>query len=414
MKLTDTKIKTAKPREKGYRLSDGAGLYLWIAPSGVKSWQYRYKLAGKPQMATLDRYPSMGLADAREAAREARSKVAEGRHLTTAKRIAKATMVASQAKTFEALAAEWVEAAAKPKGKRRGWSADHKVKVTASIKRHLSELNGLPVDSITAAICFPVLQRTEARAPILAGKVRQRLDAILDYAVLSGLIDRNPLPKMPGVESNNLPAVLSQKGIGEILRAADKAQTRSSGMKRAHLLCALTAQRIQTVVSATWADVDLESGTWTIEREQMKRKDAERGVHVVPLPPDLLRQMTEWKRADGHGAKWVCPNESGKGPVTREGVEVFYRRKLDLSGKHSPHSWRSVFKTWSLEAGEDNDVVRAQMDHIKKDRTEAAYDRSTRLEQRRVLMARHEERLLAARDGRKAAASNVVALRGAA
>ena len=44
--LTDTKIKSLKPRPERYRVSDSAGLMLEVMPSGAKIWRYRYQLHG--------------------------------------------------------------------------------------------------------------------------------------------------------------------------------------------------------------------------------------------------------------------------------------------------------------------------------------------------------------------------------
>ena len=104
---------------------------------------------------------------------------------------------------------------------------------------------------------------------------------------------------------------------------------------------------------------------------------------------------------DGDGAVYVCPAPHSDGHITREAVEKFYRRTLDLSRKHSPHSWRSVLSTWANDAGEDADVVEAQLDHARGGKVKAAYDRAKRLERRADLMAWHEEALIAARDGAK-------------
>ena len=131
----------------------------------------------------------------------------------------------------------------------------------------------------------------------------------------------------------------------------------------------------------------------------MKRKDAERGPHVVPIPPRLLAMMKEWRHTDGEDAVYVCPAPHTDSHITREAVEKFYRRTLDLSRKHSPHSWRSVLSTWANDAGEDADAVEAQLDHATGGKVKAAYDRAKRLERRADLMAWHEEALVAARDG---------------
>jgi len=186
--------------------------------------------------------------------------------------------------------------------------------------------------------------------------------------------------------------------VGEILRAADKADA-GRGVRRAHLIATFTAQRVGEIVPATWDEIDLSTGLWAIPRERMKRKDVDRGPHIVPIPQRLLEQMREWKRADGKDATYICPARSGEGAITREAVEKFYRRTLNLSGKHSPHSWRSVLSTWGNDAGEDADAVEAQLDHVTGNKVKSAYDRAQRLQRRADLMAWHEQALLSARDG---------------
>lgn len=396
--LKDVHIRNAKPREKPYRLRDGGGLYLFVPPSGVRAWQYRYVLEGKEQCATLGKLSDEhGLTWARAEAERARADAAAGKHVTVEKRIARAKRAANAAATFETTAAAWVKAEAR----RARWTSNYEAEVEASLKNHLGKLNALPVPDITAAIAAPILRRIERDAPDMAKKVRQRLRAILDYAAEDGIISMNPIPparRRAQVERRHLPAVLERTEVGAILRAADVSEV-TRGVRRAHLLAAYTAQRVGEIVGAEWAEVDLRAGTWSIPRRRMKRKEEERGAHLIPIPPRLLTMMREWHREDGEGAVYVCPAPRGEGAVTREAIEKFYRRGLSLSGKHSPHSWRSVFSTWAHEAGKDVNAIDAQLDHVVGNKVAASYDRAKRLETRREIMAWHEAMLTAARDG---------------
>ncbi|MBN8477839.1 MAG: tyrosine-type recombinase/integrase [Burkholderiales bacterium] len=395
--LTDRIAAGAKAREAAYRLNDGAGLVLWVSPTGAKTWQYRYRHEGKGQLATLGRYPAISLAQARELRAKAREAVRRGVHLTTAARVAKARKVAHSAATFGALAAAWV----KSESRRARWTPDYREEVEASLRNHLAALDPLPVADVTAAVAAPLLRSAEARAPDMATKVRARLRAIMDHACEDGLITANPIPparRRKGVAKSHLPAILTRDGIGAILRAADTSDV-SRGVRRAHLLCVYTAQRIGEIVGASWDEIDLKTGTWSIPRERMKRKDEARGPHVVPLPPRLLAMMVEWRRADGDDATWVCPAPSANGAITSEAVEKFYRRGLALAGRHSPHGWRSVFSTWCRDAGKDADVIEAQLDHVVGNKVAASYDRSKRIELRRALVTWYEGELVAARDG---------------
>lgn len=396
--LNDRRVSAAKATGKPYRLHDGGGLALNVTAAGAKSWQYRYRHGGKEQTATLGRYPDVGLAEARALLVDARKAAAKGLHLTTEKRVAKARQVARVAATFGAAADDWVNR----ESRRAHWSDDYRAEVAASLRNHLSDLDGIPVSEIAPALVAPILRKAEARAPDMAKKVRFRLRAILDLAAEDGLIKVNPIPlarrRKTSEGSKHLPAILDRDRVGWILRSADVADV-SRGVKRAHLLAAFTAQRIGEIVGATWEEVDLQAGLWSIPRERMKRKDAARGPHVVPLPPGLLTMMREWHRADGKERHWLCPAPQGGGPITREAPEKFYRRGLGLARSHTLHGWRSVFSTWCRDAGKNPDAVEAQLDHAVVNKSAAPYDRATRLDLRRALLAWYEGELVAARDG---------------
>lgn len=404
--LNDQAVKRAKPGDKPYRLADGASLYLYVAPSGVKSWQFRYRLAGKPQTASLGKYPNVMLAGARKKAEEARGLAEQGKHVTVEKKLTVLRTVADTKSTFGAVAHRWV----RRRAKRKAWSEDYVLEVEASIRNHLAPLLALPVSEINARVCAPVLEAIEESAPFMAEKVRPRLHAVLDFAVTQGLLAGNPLPRTVDdvrLARRHFPAVTKLADLGEILRKA-RAADPSKGVMRAHEMLVFTAQRVSEVTGATWAEIDLDAGTWVIPRSRMKaHKSAERGAHEVPLPRDLAAKLSEWKAADAGTTPYVCPApRDPSAAITAEAVEKFYRRALGLGGKHSPHSWRSAFSTICRDAGKDGDVIEAQLDHVVGSKVAAAYDRSTRLELRRKLIEWYSHTLVAARDG-----ASVTALR---
>ena len=407
-RLTDRQIQNAKPKAKPYRLADGDGLYLYVPLSGASSWQFRYRLGDKPQTATLGRLDRIALGQARARAQEVRTLVADGHHVTAVRRVERAKRTAARMATFGVLAADWL----KREARRAKWTDDYRQEVKASLDNHLSALVTLPVAEITTAIAAKPIRKVEDSAPDMAMKVRQRLRAIMDYAAEQGLILLNPIPAprrgKRSTERTHLAAIIDHQEVGAILRAADVAEV-SRGVRRAHLLAVFTAQRIGEIVGARWDEFDLQAATWAIPRARMKRKDAQRGPHIVPLPPHLLALLREWRRADGDAAIPTSPAPHGAGAITREAVEKFYRRTLELTGRHSPHSWRSVFSTWARDAGKDAEVIEAQLDHSIGTKQAAAYDRAKRLEIRRELMTWYEGQLLTARDG-----AMVVPLRKAA
>jgi integrase len=230
--------------------------------------------------------------------------------------------------------------------------------------------------------------------------VRQRLHSILDFALESGLIPGNPLPavRRRPLPAKNHPTVTTREGVGAILRAVDAANPEPS-IARAHALLVFTAQRINNVTSALWEEFDLDAGVWTIPRSKMKARKRDRGPHLVPLPPRLLAQLRQWHAADGDGAAFVCPGIRGGDTLSDTKLQDFYRDDIGLRGKHRPHSWRSLLKTWAADAGKSTEAVEQQLDHSIGNATTVAYDRADRLGPRRELMTWYESELIAARDG---------------
>ena len=52
-KLTDTAIRTAKPKEKPYKMADGDGLYVLVNPGGGKLWRLKYRFRECPAYILL-------------------------------------------------------------------------------------------------------------------------------------------------------------------------------------------------------------------------------------------------------------------------------------------------------------------------------------------------------------------------
>jgi len=78
-RLTDTRIRQAKPNIKPFKLADGNGLFLLVNPNGSRYWRLKYRLAGKEKLFAIGVYPEVGLSEARTKALEARTLIREGR-----------------------------------------------------------------------------------------------------------------------------------------------------------------------------------------------------------------------------------------------------------------------------------------------------------------------------------------------
>ena len=98
--LTDKQVKTAKGRPEAYKLADQAGLYLYVSPSGAKSWRYDYRVTGRRHTLTIGQYPLIPLKEARELHTDARRAVGKGVNPALAKRHEKRAAKLAAANSF--------------------------------------------------------------------------------------------------------------------------------------------------------------------------------------------------------------------------------------------------------------------------------------------------------------------------
>jgi hypothetical protein len=102
--LTDVKIRKAKAADKPYKLTDGGGLHVYVTPAGGKLWRLRYELERKEKLLSIGPYPSVGLAEAREVATNAKRLLREGKDPAVEKRLRRLQIVTDGGTTFEVVA----------------------------------------------------------------------------------------------------------------------------------------------------------------------------------------------------------------------------------------------------------------------------------------------------------------------
>ena len=156
MHLSHFAVTKARPEQKPYKLSDGAGLHLLVEPNGSKLWRFRYRFAGRENMLTFGAYPIVSLADARQKRDEARKLLAAGVDLSAKRKQDKAAGATATANTFGTIADEVLaykeanEAASSTMDKNR-W-----------LLKNLAEpLTNRPISQITAAEILQLLKRIE-------------------------------------------------------------------------------------------------------------------------------------------------------------------------------------------------------------------------------------------------------------
>ena len=187
MPLTDSAIKTAKPKDKPYKLADGLGLYLLVNPNGSRLWRIKYRIAGKEKTLSLGAYPDLSLVKARQSRTEARQQLAEGTDPSEQKKAAKAAQKV-EGLSFETLAREWYDY----NSPRWADATAYKAKLYLD-NDIIPGIGARPIKAITRPELVELVRTVEARGTLnAAGKIRQWLHQIFRFGLARGVVEVNP------------------------------------------------------------------------------------------------------------------------------------------------------------------------------------------------------------------------------
>ncbi len=385
MPLTDTKIRTAKPKDKEYKLYDTKGLCIIITPSGGKWWRFNYSYGGKRKTISLGTYPEVSLKEARERRDEARRLLARGINPSEHRKKEKQKLLERQANTFEKIALEWFNS------RKNSWSESHASRVYGRLERFiLPFLKGKPIAEITPQEILEVIKPIEARNTIeTARRVLQIIGQIFRYAVSIGKADYDPTYSLKGIipppEVKHMPAPTDPQVIGGILRALD-AFGGTFVVRCIIRLLPLVFVRPGELRTMKWQDVDLEAAEWRFILSKTKTE------HIVPLSRQALEILHEIHPVTSHyPSGWVFPSiQSPDRPLSDMTINAAYKRLgIDTKRELTAHGWRAIARTLLHEKlGYPPEVIEHQLGHKVPDMLGNAYNRTRFLEQRREMMQR--------------------------
>ncbi|MBP2080989.1 integrase [Pseudomonas sp. PvP089] len=295
-RLSELKVKSAKPAEKDYVLFDGGGLQMRVRSNGSKLWNfnYRHPVTKKRINMGLGTFPEVSLAQARKGSVEAREALAHG---IDPKEKRAAVLQAKQAATehtFQNVATSWYEL------KKDAVTPAYAEDIWRSLTLHIfPDLGATPISAISAPQVINLLRPLETKGSLETVKrLTQRLNEIMTYGVNSGLIHANPLSGIRSVfkkpKKKNM-AALPPEELKELMvaiaNASIKRTTRCLIEWQLH-----TMTRPVEAATTRWADIDIEKKIWTIPAERMKKRRA----HIVPLTDQALALLEAIKPYSGH------------------------------------------------------------------------------------------------------------------
>ena len=387
-RLSDARIRAAKPQGKPYKLTDGAGLYLLVSPTGARLWRLKYRFAGVERSYSIGEFREVSIVKARAERDRARAWLHDGLDPNVQRRVELRTAEAVQATTFASVCEEWLA------GKSRKWSENHLAAQRRLIERFVApSLGALPVASVEAPHLLECLRTIERRgAHELLATTRQILGQVCRYAIatsrrttdpsaaLAGAFTRPPVVNRPTVSERELPALF--KALAKVPAELTT--------KLAFLFVLATAARPGEVRGATWGEIDHAKKLWRIGAERMKM----RAAHIVPLSPlalDVLKRARELRQTRDPG-ELIFPGFTRHGALS-ENAFVALLARAGFYGRMTAHGARAAFSSWAHEQEFDAAAVELCLAH-RPPGVQGVYNRALYLDTRRNILTAWSEHLV--------------------
>ena len=381
MKLTDSIIKAAKPKDRPHSLADGQGLVLYIQPSGAKWWRYRYRFNATAKMLSLGTYPDVTLKEARTQHARFKELLTQGIDPSLHRQEQKQQEAIAAENSFESVARQWWN----------HWKHGRTERHAGYTIRRLEAdvfpgIGNKPINEITAPVLLMTIKKIESRGALdIAGRALTTCGQIFRYAVAHGLAERNPAADIKPSEvlkptkKTNF-ARLDQKELPELLRKIDIYDGQPL-TKLALQLMALTFVRTSELIGARWQEIDLDKKQWRIPAERMKMKTP----HIVPLSDQATAVLEEIKALSADETL-LFPSERRDGKTMSNNTILYAIYRMGYHSRMTGHGFRGVASTILHERGYNHEHIELQLAHSKRDAVSASYNHALYLEPRARMM----------------------------
>lgn len=385
--LSDSKIRSAKPKEKLYRLGDSDGLCIEIKPNGKKYWRYRFQWLKKTQMMSLGEYPIVGLAEARSKRDEAKSLVASGINPIEEKENQKKAKQEEYDNRvlFKDVAAEF------KKEKLNNRSERYQEAFQRALDKDILKVIGdKDIKEVTSADVLTIMKKTIARVKrqknhgtgeVSAIQNRTFIGGVMRYAIATLRADYDPtyavknVVERPEIEH----ARPMEKHEAVQLRNKLNSYGGSTTVKNAGLVMLYSMLRTIEIRRMKWEYVDFEARTITFPKEMMKKKR----IHIVPMSDQVFNILQEQRNIVGN-REYVFPAIYQDGMLSATTLN----KMLDYIGLSdvTAHDFRATASTLLNEKDYDDKWIEKQLAHADGNKTRATYNHAKYLESRRKML----------------------------
>lgn len=405
MSLTDAKIRTLKPSDKPFKVSDSHGLYLLVKPGGSRHWYLKYRISGKESRIALGAYPAISLSDARQQREGIRKMLAL--NINPVQQRAAERGSRTPEKVFKNVALAWHKS-------NRKWSQNTADRLLASLNNHIFPVIGnLPVSELKPRHFIDLLKGIEEKGLLeVASRTRQHLSNIMRHAVHQELIDTNPAANLGGVTTppvrRHYPALPLER-LPELLERIGAYHQGRELTRHAVLLMLHVFIRSSELRFARWSEIDFTNRVWTIPatREPIigvrysGRGAKMRMPHIVPLSEQSIAILKQIKDITGNNELIFPGDHNPYKPMCENTVNkalrvMGYDTKKDICG----HGFRAMACSALMESGLwAKDAVERQMSHQERNTVRMAYiHKAEHLEVRKAMMQWWSDYLEACRE----------------
>lgn len=380
MALTNTACLNAKPDERDYKKSDEKGLYLLVKATGGRWWRFDYTFEGKRKTVSMGTYPEITLKAAREKRDEARRMVATGIDPSANRKASKLADNEEVKDSFKLIAYEWLAI------KKSQWISNYYSKVESRLKRDIFPFLGdRPITEIKASDILSVLRRIEEREALeTAHRAKSTIGQVFRHAIATSRAEHNPTVHLVGVlktpKETHMAAITEPLKVGELLRQIDGYQG-TNVVRFALQLAALVFVRPGELRQAEWKDINMDKAEWRFTASKTHHE------HIVPLSNQALTILKDIHPQSGQGC-YVFPNlRSVDRPMSNNAVLSAFRRMGIEKDEMTGHGFRAMARTLLSERLRFPDnIIEHQLAHQVRDVHGRAYNRTSFLEDRKVMM----------------------------
>lgn len=390
--LSDREIKTAKAKEKDYRLFDGQGLFLLVKTNGTKVFRVNFKFNNKNLTKSLGKYPDITLAEARKQKMDIKEKVKNGLD----PRIEHA--ISTDELTLNDVIDEWIEVV-KP-----SWAAATFKKNRLVFDKNIVPYTGkLQISTLKRKNIIEDLNRIQSRgANETANRLITQLDRVFRFAVTNEYIEHNIIADIDKTailknhKRNHFAAITKPKEIKKLMLDIKNYRfdyAADLGVAIALELAPYLIFRPLNIRALEKSEINFDEKYIFIPGEKMKSGED----FIMPVSDRVIAKLKEAISLDYRDSIYVFPSPRSAEKPLSDNTLTSALKRMGYREKHTIHGFRSTFSTNAHEKMKvhefGTEIIESCLAHADMNKIRAAYNRSDKMkyfEEKKELMQWYE------------------------